>query len=125
MKTCERCARPARVRGFCDTHYKAAQRAGLHRVRQPVAKAEGVKALAQAGENLRCVDCGNDPLFGGMRCLQCFQSRVKSRLLEAHKCKLHEPGSTCYTKCRCHCAACRAEVARLQKERRQRINEAA
>jgi hypothetical protein len=35
--------------------------------------------LAQKGENRCCVDCGDRPWGGGMRCLPCFQRRCKER----------------------------------------------
>jgi hypothetical protein len=34
-----------------------------------------VLELARAGTNRACVDCADRPLFGGLRCLPCFQRR--------------------------------------------------
>ena len=117
MNSCGRCARPARTRGLCETHYKAAQRAGLQRVRQPVAKAAGVKALAQSGENRRCVDCGGSPLFGGMRCLDCFQER-------SHRTNgVHVGGtspSASWYKSGCRCGGCREAASEARRVERSK-----
>jgi len=38
-----------------------------------------VEELARLGRNVACVDCGDRPLFGGMRCHECFLTRVERR----------------------------------------------
>lgn len=84
-----------------------------------------MKALAQAGLNRACVDCGDLPFAGGMRCLPCFQHRVDTRLSEGHGCLEHGPSMVCYVSCRCRCAACRKESARVKRESRQATKGAA
>jgi hypothetical protein len=63
--------------------------------------------LAQKGKNTRCVDCRAVPLFGGMRCLPCFQKRCSRNAGVEHLCVRHEPGASCYQICRCRCEDCR------------------
>ena len=62
--------------------------------------------LARTGENTHCVDCYAKPLFGGMRCLPCFQKRVKDKLV-LHGCGIHPPSAWCYSDCGCRCEGCR------------------
>lgn len=113
------CDRTKRSRGLCDKHYAKVKRAGLGELRKAQPKrATGRKLDCQLGQNFNCVDCGEPPLFGGMRCLPCFQSRCSSRMLEGHHCLKHSPGVGCYAMCLCRCVSCRAEVARVQRERR-------
>jgi hypothetical protein len=82
MRQCELdgCDRPLRARGLCEMHYQKEKRAGLGELqRAKPRRAEGVELLAQKGENRCCVDCGDRPWGGGMRCLPCFQRRCKER----------------------------------------------
>jgi hypothetical protein len=82
MRQCELdgCDRPSRARGLCEMHYQKEKRAGLGELKRAKPKlAEGVELLAQKGENRCCVDCGDRPWGGGMRCLPCFQQRCRDR----------------------------------------------
>jgi hypothetical protein len=81
MRTCERCSHEIiRARGLCNRHYIEARRYGFGPVERskPVQRSE-VEVLAQAGKNRACVECGDEPLFGGMRCLDCFRVRCDER----------------------------------------------
>jgi hypothetical protein len=66
-----------------------------------------VLELARAGTNRACVDCADRPLFGGLRCLPCFQRRCSRNAGVEHLCVRHEPGASCYQICRCRCEGCR------------------
>jgi hypothetical protein len=63
--------------------------------------------LARAGINRTCVDCGDRPWGGGMRCLDCFQARCDRNAGTEHLCVRHPPGASCYQICRCRCGECR------------------
>jgi hypothetical protein len=81
-----------------------------------------VKELARQGANTRCVDCAAVPLFGGLRCLTCFQRKADERQVPQiaerpnqkghykkvgkHTCTKHEPAVVCYIKCKCRCIEC-------------------
>ena len=81
-----------------------------------------VAELARAGHNTECVDCGDEPLFGGMRCVRCFRGKAEQRRrnlasggegkpgrykkVGSHTCAKHEPAVVCYIKCRCRCIDC-------------------
>jgi len=74
------CEKPKRARGLCDMHYGRLKRAGLGELRRESPKrATGVRLDAQLGQNSNCVDCGQKPYGGGMRCLPCFQVRCDIR----------------------------------------------
>jgi hypothetical protein len=62
---------------------------------------------ARAGTNQFCVDCAERPWGGGMRCLPCFQLRVKRNAGTEHLCVRHPPGASCYQICRCRCRECK------------------
>jgi hypothetical protein len=47
------------------------------------------------------------PWGGGMRCLPCFQQRVKRNAGTEHLCVRHLPGASCYQICRCRCRECK------------------
>ena len=78
-----------------------------------------VKELAREGLNTQCTDCGDTPLFGGMRCLCCFQHAATLRRSRSapdgstspsgppHLCSRHVPSVVCYVKCKCRCDDCR------------------
>jgi hypothetical protein len=71
------CDRPQRARTLCEKHYGQLKRAGLGPLmRQPPRQAQGVQLDAQLGQNSNCVDCGQKPWHGGMRCWDCFKARV-------------------------------------------------
>jgi hypothetical protein len=83
MTTCAHvaCDRSTRARGLCEMHYGQLKRAGLPpAVRRQPRQASGLQLDCQLGRNTRCVDCGDLPFGGGMRCLTCFQHRVSVRL---------------------------------------------
>jgi hypothetical protein len=76
----EGCERSQRARQLCDMHYTQLKRAGLSPLKKKQPKrASGRQLDAQLGQNSNCVDCGERPLFGGMRCLPCFQVRCAER----------------------------------------------
>jgi hypothetical protein len=80
MRTCAKCDRPPAARGMCNSHYLKAKRAGLEPVERakPLLRSD-VEELARTGENAACVDCDGIPMFGGLRCLPCFQVRCEQR----------------------------------------------
>jgi hypothetical protein len=80
--------------------------------------------LAQIGKNPRCVDCGDEPLFGGMRCLRHFQAKVRERRGE-HACLQHGPSVHCYSACRCRCQDCKDAANLARKQMRHRAKAAA
>jgi hypothetical protein len=105
----EGCDRQSRSRGMCAFHYKRAQRAGLGKlVRSKPREHTPLEIVCQQGKNPACVDCGVPPLFGGMRCLACFQRRCEANAGTDHLCVKHPPGASCYQLCRCRCEDCRA-----------------
>lgn len=73
------------------------------------------KKLAALGKNPRCVDCEVKPLFGGLRCLPCFQLRCRQN---AGDHLFGEPASLATYKRGCRCRACRAESASYTRRRR-------
>jgi hypothetical protein len=74
------CDRVSRARGLCEKHYGQLKRAGLGPLmRKEPARPSGLQGLCQLGQNRSCVDCGDSPWGGGMRCLPCFQRRVEVR----------------------------------------------
>jgi hypothetical protein len=80
MRTCELCDKPPSARGLCNKHYLAAKREGLKPAeRRKRYKPSEVEEWARAGRNPDCIDCGDRPLFGGLRCLPCFQVRCEER----------------------------------------------
>lgn len=78
--------------------------------------AESTLNAARAGENVACIDCDRSPLFGGLRCLACFQQRAKDRSNGKHGCPRHEPSVVCYNQCACRCEGCGG----IEKKRRVR-----
>jgi hypothetical protein len=126
MTTCAHvaCDRSTRARGLCEMHYGQLKRAGLPpAVRRQPRQASGLQLDCQLGRNTRCVDCGDLPFGGGMRCLTCFQQRVKVRLDEegTHECGKHQQSSTCYRACRCRCGGCRRAVADEKARERRKV----
>jgi hypothetical protein len=80
MRTCDLCDKPPSARGLCNKHYLAAKREGLKPAeRRKRYKPSEVEEWARAGRNPDCIDCGDRPLFGGLRCLPCFQVRCEER----------------------------------------------
>ena len=74
------CGRPVRARGLCEKHYMRLKRSGLGELQRAVPRQPStLERLAQEGRNGQCVDCGVPPLFGGMRCLDCFRVRCDER----------------------------------------------
>lgn len=122
-----RCDLEARSRGLCPTHYKRLMRRDDPvRLRQHPAAREKSAAEARAadGVNQRCVSCGAPPLFGGMRCLPCFQARCEARR-EApggHVCRHHAPSVNCYLRCACRCPGCRTAKAQDRRRRAAEVS---
>jgi len=61
---------------------------------------------ARLSQNTACVECGSEPLFGGMRCLRCFRRRRDLKQAGYHVCDRHDPCAYCYQQCGCRCQAC-------------------
>jgi hypothetical protein len=80
MRTCIKCDRPLVARRLCNKHYLAERKEGVPASgRAKPRELSPVEELARAGENLECIDCGDVPLFGGLRCLHCFRARCDER----------------------------------------------
>lgn len=77
-RTCRKCDRSLYSRGLCKPHWKEAKPRGFD-----IPLPSDPKLLAQMGKNGECVDCGADPLFGGMRCTGCFKRRCDEREMAA------------------------------------------
>ena len=91
-----------------------------------------VQELAREGTNTQCVECNNTPLFGGVRCIRCFQARVEKRReqllageggqpgqykkVTQHTCVKHEPAVVCYIKCKCRCIDCLQVMTAYRKK---------
>ena len=91
-----------------------------------------VQELARAGTNRACVDCEDAPLFGGMRCLDCFRAKAEQRRRElltgggsepgrykkvgTHDCAKHQPAVVCYIKCKCRCIECLQVMSDYRKK---------
>jgi len=74
------CVRASRARGLCEMHYTRLKRKGLDKSHRPEPRVPSLlERMAQEGRNRQCVDCGRVPLFGGMRCLDCFRVRCDER----------------------------------------------
>jgi hypothetical protein len=71
--------------------------------------------LAQIGKNQACVVCSDKPLFGGLRCLPCFQRRCRENAGEH---LFASPASTSTYQQGCRCRACRAASAAYSRQRR-------
>lgn len=71
---------------------------------------------ARQMQNTACVECGAEPLFGGMRCLACFRDRIDLKRQGLHVCDRHEPCVNCYQQCGCRCGQC-SEQERKRKKR--------
>jgi hypothetical protein len=119
---CEKdgCERPQRARQLCEMHYMQLKRAGLGPLRRKQPRqAEGLKRDCQLGQNFNCVDCGQKPYGGGMRCLTCFQVRCEERAEKsAHACGKHAAGTSCYSMCKCRCGECRDAIKMYARQRR-------
>ncbi len=119
MRTCAKCDRRASARGLCARHYDVlrnnTQLEAQPRLRPQ--KTEGVAALAQKGENRECVDCGDLPLFGGMRCLDCFQTRCDQRRNATPHEFVDPPSYGCYNR-GCRCSECRRYSATVKRRAR-------
>ena len=115
------CDRTQRARRLCEMHYQQLKRNGLGELkRKPPRVAKGVQLDAQLGQNTNCVDCGDKPFSGGMRCWACFKARCDRNAGTEHLCTRHPAGPSCYQICRCRCGECRAEVAKARREHRSR-----
>ena len=116
------CDRPARIRGLCERHYDSLRK----RAKRLQAGMSGeqrltLRQLCNAGLNQACVDCGDAPLFGGLRCLDCFQIRCDSRKgSDEHLFTAKVPSMTTYRD-GCRCAECREISARYQRHYRSRV----
>jgi hypothetical protein len=78
--------------------------------------------LARDGVNTVCVDCGDRPYAGGMRCLSCFQARVHEKRGEH---MFGEPASNATYGRGCRCRPCRDAAAADTRQRRARKKAAA
>jgi len=114
------CDRPQRARTLCERHYAQLKRSGLGPLqRKKPSKAEGLQLWAQEGTNRECVECGEAPLFGGMRCLTCFQVRADwKRQTVPHR--FPEPPSYSSYKRGCKCRECQDYCAAYTRGRRAR-----
>jgi hypothetical protein len=113
------CDRPQRARTLCEMHYQQLKRSGLGELqRKKPRQADGLKRDAQLGQNRCCVNCGDRPFGGGMRCLPCFQKRVDEKAGE-HTLEV-PPGLTAY-KYGCRCRRCRIASAKSQQRRRAKV----
>jgi hypothetical protein len=126
MRTCVKCERPAAARLLCSSHYKQEFRAGrlepTGRVKPK--KAEGLQLLVQQGLNRSCVDCGDRPFGGGMRCLDCFNVRCQSKA-DSVPHQFPDPATYgTYVK-GCRCRDCRAASAGVKRASRNRVKAAA
>jgi hypothetical protein len=76
-----------------------------------------VQVQAQYGVNRTCVECGDTPYGGGMRCWRCFKRRVDEGRLQ------HEssspPSVSTYGK-GCRCRPCREVAAETRTSQRRR-----
>jgi hypothetical protein len=117
----EGCDRQSRSRGLCAFHYKRAQRAGLGKlVRSKPREHTPLEIVCQQGKNPACVDCGVPPLFGGMRCLDCFQRRCEAvRQTVPHMFDLPSSYSTYSKGCRCRECTDHAAAAKARNRRRK------
>lgn len=73
-RTCRKCDRSLYSRGLCKPHWREAKPRGFD-----IPLPTDPKLLAQMGKNSSCVDCAAEPMFGGLRCLPCFQDRAYQR----------------------------------------------
>jgi hypothetical protein len=124
MRTCARCDGQIRARGLCNRHYLRARQNGFDDVEyaEPVQRTK-VEEWARAGENPACIDCGDKPLFGGLRCLDCFQVRCERRQESAPKHKFVDAPSHWGYNRGCRCRDCMD--ATLVVKRRNRAKTAA
>ena len=114
------CRRSSRARGMCEWHYKRAHRAGLGKlIRAKPREHTPLELACQQGRNPTCVDCGVPPLFGGLRCLDCFQQRcIEVRQTVPHM--FDRPSSYITYNAGCKCRECMDHSAAAQRERRRR-----
>ena len=112
------CDRPQRARTLCEMHYGRLKRAGLPTLmRTPPRQATGLQLDCQLGRNESCVDCGDTPYGGGMRCIGCFQKRVDEK--SGTHTSLLPTGVQAYQE-GCRCRRCRIAAARFDTARRNR-----
>ena len=128
MNVCEAegCGRVQRARHLCEMHYGQLKRAGLGTLqRQKPRPPTALERDCQLGLNGSCVDCGDVPFGGGMRCLWCFQVRCDRRQVDLlaqggpHYCLRHEPSLRCYKDCECRCDRCRECYSENRPVRRE------
>ena len=129
MKICAhlQCEEASRTRGLCATHYKRLMRdTRPELIRQPLKVPDSLQRSCQEGTNRTCVDCGERPYGGGMRCLTCFQNRVEDRRASEpqHDCGRHRQSRTCYRTCKCRCRGCQAFSAEAKRVVRARARAA-
>jgi hypothetical protein len=125
MSTCARCDRQIAARGLCNRHYLQARKHGFEGVHHagPVQRSQ-VEEMARTGSNPECVDCADVPLFGGLRCLECFQLRCdKRRHATPHK-FVDPPSYGGYVK-GCRCGECRSFSAYAKRRERAKTKVAA
>ena len=112
------CDRPQRARTLCQMHYQQLKRSGLPTyIRKQPRQAKGLQLDCQLGRNRSCVDCGDEPFGGGMRCLTCFQKRCDER--QGTHMSDREPGVSAYTD-GCRCRRCTIAASKARKEQRHR-----
>jgi hypothetical protein len=125
MRTCARCDGQIRARGLCNRHYLRARQNGFDGVEyaEPVQRTK-VEEWARAGENPACIDCEDVPLFGGLRCLECFQVRCDRRRNSTPHDFIDPPSYGCYVR-GCRCSECRRFSARIKQRNRAKTAAAA
>lgn len=112
------CDRLQRARRLCPMHYQQLKRQGLGDLqRKQPRKATGVVLDAQLGQNSNCVDCGQKPWSGGMRCWACFKRQCDYRA-GSHTVDT-PPGVSGYS-AGCRCRVCRTAANEQRKTQRRR-----
>jgi hypothetical protein len=119
MRPCAKCDRPASARGMCNHHYQMARKLNLLEPAERMAprKTQGVALLAQKGENPECVDCQDTPLFGGMRCMDCFKARCDSKR-DTIPHEFAEPATYGTYARGCRCRQCKDACATVKRRSR-------
>lgn len=105
------CDAKAKKRGLCLTHYSRMHYSRTAGMSTPLHE------LCRAGLNSSCVDCGEQPFGGGMRCLSCFQERANRNRGE-HVANV-PPSNSAYGQ-GCRCRDCKLAAADYQRDRRAR-----
>lgn len=75
--------------------------------------------LARLGRNESCVQCGSPPLFGGLRCHDCFLSRVEAKRGSSDHAFPDKPATVGTYIAGCRCWECRKASAESRKRQRR------